>query len=416
MKKQIRVFIGILLIIFLLSGGDTGAGSQRAANAAAIPSGVYWTTYSNIPNKPDSPTAIVQEGPYYLHRVEIGEPSTAELLASVEFANDNVHCLTYTNPNDHAQYWVERIVNEKGETTAIKVASTAANNWYLRISINAVSDQMPAMNGFLPRPDNGVRSPDGETLSDPYADPKRPIAGFKELNFKGSYEDGNKIRSSLEEAGYEPAFRSYSNGVYTVATLKELVSRAKIEETVLKPKDWKTDKNKTKGNVGFYNNKPSSFTGKISIDWTLSNIPFTIVINDVRLDMLEDEEDRTSYTMSGTAEIKQKSFTITDNDGKNALVFKLKDKQQKRFSEEHAFQVSKTPKPGVSWDYIETWEYVEAQYNTPFLLTVSYTTRQSPTDFSFIPVSGLDKLDGSHAMTFMMPAFGGTATWSFREE
>ncbi len=116
------------------------------------------------------------------------------------------------------------------------------------------------------------------------------------------------------------------------------------------------------------------------------------------------------YTMSGIAEINPKSFTMGD------LVFRLKDQQKKQFEEEHAFQVCKTPTPGVSWDYVETWEYVEDQYNTTFLVTVSFITRKSPTDFNFIPVSDIDKLDGSHNMTFMLPAAGGTATWSFQEE
>lgn len=109
----------------------------------------------------------------------------------------------------------------------------------------------------------------------------------------------------------------------------------------------------------------------------------------IGLPMLEDEDDRTSYTMSGTAEINPKSFTMGD------LVFRLKDEQKKQFEEEHAFQVCKTPTPGVSWDYVETWEYVEDQYNTTFLITVNYITRKSPTDFNFIPVSDIDKLDGS---------------------
>ena len=412
MKKRIVILTAALLITCLLNGCENQGedeGSQRVANSVTIPSGVYWTTYSNIPNKPDSPDAIVQEGPYYLSRVEIGEPSTEELLASVEFANDNVSCLTYTNPNDHAKYWVERNINEKGETTEVKVASTAANSWYLRITFNAASDNMPALNVFLPKPDNGVHSPDGEIISDPYADPERPIAGFKELKFKVRYEDGSEIREAVEQAGYKTSLPQYENGIYFFRTDPELTGRAKIEDTVLEPEKWKVNEEGTKGNIGLYK-RSTSFTGKISIDYMFSNLPFTVVINDARLDMLEDEDDRTSYTMSGTAEINPKSFTMGD------LVFRLKDQQKKQFEEEHAFQVCKTPTPGVSWDYVETWEYVEDQYNTTFLVTVNYITRKSPTDFNFIPVSDIDKLDGSHNMTFMLPAAGGTATWSFQEE
>lgn len=412
MKKRIMILTVAVLIACLLNGCEKqreGEGNQRAENSAAIPHGVYWTTYSNIPNKPDSPDAIVPEGPYYLSRVEIGEPSTEELLASVEFANDNVRCLTYTNPNNHAKYWVERNINEKGETTAVKVASTAANNWYLRITCNTASDNMPAINVFLPRSDSGVHSPSGETISDPYADPERPIAGYKELRFKGSHEDGNKIREAVEQAGYKISLPQYVNGIYFFRTDPEMTGRAKIEDTVLEPEKWKAEEEGTKGNIGLYK-RPGSFTGKIAIDYLFSSLPFTIVINDARLDMLEDEDDRTSYTMSGTAEINPKSFAMGD------LVFRLKDQQKKRFKEEHSFQVCKTPTPGVSWDYVESWGYVEDQYNTSFLLTVSYTTRKSPTDFTFISVSDIDKLDGSHSMTFMLPASGGTATWSFHEE
>lgn len=410
MKKLILIPAFVFLISCLMTGCEQqGKSTESGAESAKIPSGVYLTTYSNIPNKPDSPNAIVPEGPYYLSCVEIGEPSTEELLASVEFANDNVRCLTYTNPNDHAKYWVERVVNEKGETTGIKVASTAANNWYLRVTLNTASDNMPSIHGFLPKSDSGVRSPDGKTLSDPYADPEHPIAGYKELKFKGSYEDGHKIRETVEQAGYKTSLPQYENGLYFFRTDPDLTGRAKIEDTVLEPEKWKVKEEGTKGNIGLYK-KPTGFTGKIFIDYMFSNLPFTIVIHDAKLDLLDEEDDQMSYTMSGTAEINPKSFTMGD------LVFRLKDQQKKPFKEEHAFQVCKTPAPGVSWDYVETWEYVEDQYNTTFLITVSYITRKSPTDFDFIPVSDIDKLDGSHNMTFMLPAFGGTATWSFQEE
>lgn len=423
MKKLILILTFVFLISCLLIGcGQQGesaimSGAKSAGNSAAktetksagIPSGLYLTTFSNIPNKPSSPDANTAEGSYYLCRVEIGEPSTQELLASVEFADDNVSCLTYTNPNDHSKYWIERNFNENGETTAVKVGSTAANSWYLNLYYFTKSDGMPALNATIPKPDSGVQSPDGEAISDPYADPERPIAGYKELRFKGSYEDGNKIREAVEQAGYKTSLPQYENGIYFFRTDPEMTGRAKIEDTVLEPEKWKAEGEGTKGNIGLYK-RPGSFTGKITIDYMFSNLPFTIVINDARLDMLEDEDDRTSYTMSGTAEINPKSFTMGN------LVFKLKDQQQKRFKEEHAFQVCKTPTPGVSWNYGESWEYVEDQYNTLFLLTVIYTTSKSPTDFSYIPVPDIDKLDGSHNMTFMMPASGGTAVWSFKEE
>lgn len=411
MKRILRILVFVVLLSFLMYGCErqkVREGDQSTTKTAAIPPGVYWATYSNIPSKPDSSDEIVAEGPYYLNCVEIGEPSTEELLANVEFTNDNVNCLTYTNPNDHSQYWVERSLNEKGETTVLKVASTAANNFYLRLLYNSAVNHMPALNVYLPRSDSGVHSPDGEVISDPYSDSEKPVAGYKELRFKGSYEDGSEIKEAVEQAGYETSSTLYENGIYSFRTSKELIGRAKIEETLLKPKAWKVDDGGTKGNIGLYN-YPNSFTGKITIDYTFSGIPFTIEINDARLDMLEDGEDETNYTLSGTAEISQKSFKLGD------LVYRLNDKQQKRFSADYDFKVKKAPAPGVSWDYVETWEYVNDTYKTPFLLTVTYTTRKGPTDFSYVPVADLDKLDGSQSMTFMMPAYGGTATWSFKE-
>jgi hypothetical protein len=400
---------------------EGGSGAKATENSAAktemksgtktagIPSGVYVTTFSNIPGKPTAPDAIVAEGPYYLCRVEIGEPSTHELLAGVEFENDNVSCFTYTNPNDNAQYWIERSFDKNGETTSVRVGSTAANVWYINVWYSTKSNGMPAMNGTVPKPENGVLSPKGEALSDPYSDPELPIAGFKELKFRTSQKDGYELRGSFDQAGYNTSDGIFEKGIYSFKITPKLTGRAKIEETMLRPKGWKVEKEGTKGNIGLYN-KPEHYTGQITIDYQMNGLPFTIVIKNAQLDKLEEDEDRTSYTMSGTAEIQQKSFVMED------LVFNLKDQQQKSFSEEHAFQVSNSPDPGVSWDYVETWEYVEEKYNTPFLLTVIYSTRKSPTASDYITLADPDKLDGSHNMTFMMPASGGTATWTFSEK
>ena len=126
--------------------------------------------------------------------------------------------------------------------------------------------------------------------------------------------------------------------------------------------------------------------------------------------MLEDEEDVTSYTMSGTAEIQQKSFNVEGRE------FILKDSQQKSFKEDFAFQVFKTPSPGVCWDFLEQWQYVEEEFGASFIIQVSFGTRKSGGDLSIVPVEDTDKIDGSFNMDFMMPAWGGTATWKFHEE
>jgi len=202
---------------------------------------------------------------------------------------------------------------------------------------------------------------------------------------------------------------SYQNGIHTYSTRKELVSRAKIEETVLKPKDWTSEKDKAIGNVGFYN-KSDSFTGMITIDYTLSNIPFTVEIKDVKLEKLEDLENQTSYTMSGTAEIKQESFAIADE------VYRLKDEQKKKFSADNEFDfiVAKEPNPAVWWTYAETWEYVGDTYGAPFTVLVYYTTLDSPQDSSGVPVKDLDEIDGTD--TYTTPGYSCTATWSFKAE
>lgn len=412
MKKGLLILVFIGLIFALMNGcGEqkVSDNSQSMTKSAAIPPGVYWATYSSIPNKADSTDAVNAEGPYYLCRVEIGEPSTEELLAQVEFSNDSVSCLSSTNPNDNSKYWVKRDLNEKGETNSIKVASTAANNFYLRLTFNSSSNNLPALNIFIPSSDNGVHSPDGSVISDPYEDPELPIAGFKELKFKGSYEDGTEIKDSVQQAGYETSLPVYENGVYSFRTSKELICRAKIEETLLEPEDWKTDDEGTKGNIGLYS-RQNSFTGKITIDYIFSDIPFTIEINDAKLELLQDGEEVTYYTISGTAEIKQESFKFGDT------VYKLHDKQQKPFSDEYGFKVQKYPTPGISWDFAENWEYIEDEYNTLFALAVNYTTRKGPTDMNYVPVEDVDKLDGSQSMTFLMPAYGGTATWTFKPD
>lgn len=409
MKKKLVAIIVLSLLLSLNNGCGVLGGIKDAklpSKPATIPSGVYWATYSNIPDAPDLPGGLSIEGPYIVRRVEIGEPSTGELLASAEFP-ENVDSVTDTNPNDNSKYWVERIQDAKGTTTAIKLYSTAANNFYLNLSVYSVSAKIPMFSANSLMSDDGVHSPDGAVLSDPYKDPEIPIAGYKELSFRGSFKQGTKIKEFVEQAGYQTWSVRYQNGEFIFDTMKELTGRAKIEETILKPELWKPDDAKTKGNVGVYYYS-DGFTGEIMFDWNYMGVPFSVKINDAKLEMRDDGEDQTTYSLSGTAEINLKSFNL------GGIVYKLKDKQQKAFMEEDCFIVRKTPKPSVHWYYMDGWEYVN-DFGTGFILMVNFSIGKSPTDIDYIPVADLDEIDGSYNMNFM-PGMGGKATWSFKPD
>jgi hypothetical protein len=186
------------------------------------------------------------------------------------------------------------------------------------------------------------------------------------------------------------------------------VGRAKIEETVLKPKRWFPDDAKTKGNVGTYNYS-DGFTGKVIFDWTFASVPFTVKINDAKLKWLDDGEDQTTYSLSGTSEINMKSFTI------EGIVYELKDKQRKAFSEEGCFIVRKIPEPAVYWYYSDGWEYAN-KYGTSMFIGVNYAISKGPADISYVKVKDLDEIDGKFNMSYMMPGMGGTATWTFKPD
>jgi hypothetical protein len=245
-------------------------------------------------------------------------------------------------------------------------------------------------------------------LPDPYKDPGIPIAGYKELRFSSSYEQGNKIKESVEQAGYPTWSIRFENGEYRFDTMKELEGRAKIEETVLKPNGWKINEGSTKGNIGLYS-RAGSFTGSIGIEWTFIGVPFTIEISDAKLVMRDDGPDETNYTLAGTAEIKQKSFMSSGQ------VYTLSDNAKKTVNLEYGFKVRKTPDPAVRWSYAESWEYKD-QTGKPLLVTVNFSTSKSPAEMEDVPVADVDKIDGAYNMSFMMPNFGGTATWGFQPE
>jgi hypothetical protein len=379
---------------------------KTAPKTASGQSGEYWATYSSFPGPPDDFLELGGTGPLYINQITVIEESVEQELANLEFSEGETTA-HYANPEDHSEYWAEINLNGEGDPVSVKLSSNAANDFVITVNLSMVEGNLPAYYAQL-RSDDGVHS-GGGTIPDPYQDPDLPIAGVKELNFKGTHKEGIKIKNTLEEAGYKEYSTRYGNGYYTVSTLKELDSRAKIEETVLKQKDWTPEKDKENKNVGYYK-KPVNFTGTITIDWTFSEVPFQIEIKDARLEKFEEGEEEIYYTMSGTAEIKQKWFELGD------VVYRLKDEQKKPFCEEYGFKVMTDPEPSVKWDYVECWEYVDESYGTTFMLTVSYTTGDSPTDLSGVPVKALDELDGADTMSFMMPAFGGNATWSFQKE
>ena len=394
-KLLLPVFLGVLALL------------AHSVALAATPSGNYWLTYSSIPEPPESYTSLAGTSPLHVAMIAMLEESTGEELAVAHFSKDSTFS-TAANPNDTSNYRIELIKNADGKLVQIKLMSNAANNFVIRVHFNESKDNTAAFTGYI-YSDDGVHAADGSVIPDPYADPELPIAGGKEMNFKGSYKEGGKFKDALEEAGYTTYSMRYSKSIYTVHFCEKLDSRAKAEQVALKPKGYSIDKEKNKGNLGYYS-KSDNFTGKITIVWTFMNIPFTIEINDARLEKSEAEDDEINYILSGTAEIKEKSFHLGE------LVYKLKDKQRKPFRDEWGFKVVKEPRPSVRFDFVESWEYVNEKYGLPIAVGVNYTTRSSPTTFNNIPVKDLDDIDGAHTMTFMMPAFQGTATWDFEKE
>lgn len=226
------------------------------SNPSAIPSGVYWTEFSSIPET----TYVVGDqtygGPLFVGAVSIGEPSTSELLADLCFS-DGVNCVTYTDPMDNIQYWVERTQSAEGRTTALKVASTVANIPYLNLILYSATTGQTILFLYGLKPDGGVvHSPDGSVLSDPYQDPQLKIGGAKMLNFRvKNFSDGQKVKSLFDGSGYNLFSIRYSNSIYSFDVNDTRDGRALIEENVLAKYNWLPVKGPTKGNIGYYENR-----------------------------------------------------------------------------------------------------------------------------------------------------------------
>ena len=222
------------------------------STSAQMPSsGVYWTMFSSIPDTTYNVGKVVIGGPCFAGHVHVDEPSTGEILAEVSFPMD-VNCVTYTSIKDGVKYWVERTQASDGSTTAIKVASTAANIPVLRIQMYSVeSGEMYYSVHNLP-PDGGVHTPDGAVLTNPYEDSSLKFGGAKKLDFQAKFDQGRKIRLKVEEAGYETFSIRYDNGIYSIDVDNTSTGRAYIEEDVLNKENWFLVEGSGNGNAGVY--------------------------------------------------------------------------------------------------------------------------------------------------------------------
>ncbi len=375
------------------------------SDESSFPSGVYWQTYSNIPDTTYTVGSVTIGGPLFVGQVSIGEPSTHELLADLGFSS-TATCVTGNNPNDNSQYWVERTQNANGKTTKLKVGSNAANKFYLNLILYS-QDGLPVLYANGLKSDDGVHAPDGSVLDDPYSDPDRPIAGEKELHFTGDRKLGRSAQSLFEAQGFEISHISFENGTYSFNTRNKLEGRAKWEKDILKKNHWFPIKANCNGNIGYYKYS-NKFTGKITISWNYGGIGnvFTIEMNDAKLTMKDDGPDETNYTLTGTAVISPKSFSYGDE------VFTLKESESKDYCDEYGFKVLKTNPPAVRWGFGKSWDYVNSK-GTPFPIIVNWFTWKSFSVVYDVPIKDLNTLDGSYNMDCFMPGYGGTATWKF---
>lgn len=282
LRISLKQFVPVMIMaagLYLLSVIDCAA-------QVSIPSGgVYRTEFTNIPDSAYQIGGKTLGTHCVVKRISLGEPSTAELMADFEFP-DGVNYVTYKNPNDKVQYWVERIQDATGKTVALKVFSTAANIPYLNLTMYSQNGELPELLISGLKPDgNVVFSPGGSALSKPYEDPALKIGGYKELRFKAEkYEKGVKAKELVEKAGYETASARYENKVYSFGVHSTQDGRAKIEKEVLRKKYWFPVKGETEGNRGLYelrdtlnldieshSNEETVKTQKIKIRGSISN-------------------------------------------------------------------------------------------------------------------------------------------------
>jgi hypothetical protein len=242
---------------------QAGANNGGAASSSGtIPSsGVYWNTYSNIPDTSIVIGSDTFGGPLTVEFLETGELSTSELVAGFTFEGSATSA-TWTNPNDGAQYWAELTQSAEGKTTSIKIAATVANIFYLSMNLVNATTRTPVLSVTGLQPDgSGVHAPDGSVLADPYQDASLKFGGFKELKFATkNYSEGTKIEGKVRDAGYQISHSMYENKVYQFDVALTLDGRKLIEEQILQKNGWfPRPATATWRNRGFYDYNDSLF-------------------------------------------------------------------------------------------------------------------------------------------------------------
>jgi|GEM_PF-1602964 hypothetical protein len=238
-------------------GVDNG---PSPSSSATIPSGVYWNTYSPISDTSYDVSGVTVGGPLTVAHLDIGELSTKNLVAGLAF-DTGVTCVSYTDPNDGAQYWAQ-VTQVGGKTTSIKIAATVANIFYLDLDLVSVGSRTPILFVYGLQPDGaGVNAPDGSVLSDPYQNSSLKFSGFKELKFSTkSWSDGYKIEGKVRDKGYQISHVMYANNVYQFDAAITLDGRKLIEEQILQPNGWfPRPADATWRNRGFYDYNDSLF-------------------------------------------------------------------------------------------------------------------------------------------------------------
>lgn len=225
------------------------------ATPAKMPtSGVYWTTFTNIPDSAYEIAGMTFGVGCYLNSASICEPSTGQILADMREFPDSVDCMTCKSSHDGVQYWLERTQDSNGKTASIKVASTGANIPYLNLTMFGRKLNYPELHIWGLKADGGVvHTPEGAVLSDPYSDPSLRFGGVKELHFKAEkIEKGFAAQRIVEEAGYQVSSLAYGNEIFRLDVGKTSIGRAKIEKDVLEKHHWFPVKGETRGNHGLY--------------------------------------------------------------------------------------------------------------------------------------------------------------------
>jgi hypothetical protein len=234
------------------AGADNGTASS--GQQATMPSsGVYWNTYSNMPDTSYDVNGVTYGGPLAVQRCYVDEQSTGESVAIFIFS-PGVTCLTKTGP-DGDQYWCELTQGPDGSTKAIKIAATVANIFPLDLDLVRASDLHPISSQFALPDIDGVNAPDGSVLNDPYANSSLKFGGTKHFTcLTKSYDKAQKIWGKVRDAGYEVSSAQFLKTccIFDVATT--LDGRKKIWETCLQHDGWMqiTGRSATWRNVGLY--------------------------------------------------------------------------------------------------------------------------------------------------------------------